>query len=221
MNGLCPYCRTPLEAEDEVVNCPACNTPHHQACVAENGGCTVFGCSQAPVDEVKVSVSAQDLAPRPVAPAAPVPESVPHFNPHSIYNLAASPAEPPAADPLQPIPPPPRSAGTGVPPPPLPPGSVLIPQPGPVPVMFGGYVPPMMPDPYGYIPRKNRVVFVLLAIFLGCFGGHNFYAGYTRRAILQLCITIFTCSIGAIVIWIWAIVEACTVDHDNDGLAFV
>lgn len=227
MNGLCPYCRTPLEAEDEVVSCPACNTPHHAACVAENGGCTVFGCSQAPVDDPKISVSAQDLTPQTVAPAAaPAPAAAQHSNPHSIFNLNAPPADPPAPDPAPPQPaPPPRAGGTGVPPPPLPAGSVPIPQAGPlsapVPVMFAGYGAPIPPDPYSYAIRKNRVVFVLLAIFLGSFGAHNFYAGYTKRAILQLCITIFSCAVGSLVIWIWAIVEACTVNHDNLGLEFI
>jgi TM2 domain-containing membrane protein YozV len=228
MNGLCPYCRAPLEGEDEVVSCPACNTPHHTACVAENGGCTVFGCSQAPVDDVKISVSAQDLSLRPAAPiaapiAAPMAAPVPYSNPYSILGLETPRPEPPAADsaPAQPPPPSPRNGGTGVPPPPLPPGSAPIPQPGPVPVMFSGYGAPIPPDPYNFAIRKNRVVYVLLAIFLGTFGAHNFYAGYMKRAILQLCITVLTCSVGGIVIWIWAIVEACTVNHDDNGLEFV
>jgi TM2 domain-containing membrane protein YozV len=230
MTQLCPYCRTPLEAEDEVVSCPACNTPHHQACVAENGGCTVFGCSQAPVDDVKISVSAQDLSLRPIAPviapmvapiAASTAASVPYSNPHSILGLESPRPEPPLADPAPAQPAPPPRGGTGVPPPPLPPGSVPFPQPGPVPAMFAGYAPPFTPDPYSYAIRKNRVVYVLLAIFLGSFGAHNFYAGFTKRAILQLCISIFTCGVGGLLIWIWAIVEACTVDHDDDGLEFI
>lgn len=85
--------------------------------------------------------------------------------------------------------------------------------------MFSGYG--TAPAAAGYVVRKNRVVFVLLAVFLGALGAHNFYAGYTRRAGLQLCITLFTCSIGGILIWIWAIVEACTVYRDDDGVDFI
>jgi TM2 domain-containing membrane protein YozV len=73
---------------------------------------------------------------------------------------------------------------------------------------------------YDYAPRKSRVVFVLLAVFLGAFGGHNFYAGYAKKGTIQICITLFTCFYGSFVSWIWAIVEACTVTHDDDGVVF-
>jgi TM2 domain-containing membrane protein YozV len=79
---------------------------------------------------------------------------------------------------------------------------------------------PISPGTYDYVSRKNRVVFVLLAIFFGALGVHNFYAGYVKKAVIQLCITILTCSIGGIISWIWAIVEACTVDHDEGGIEF-
>ena len=220
MIGVCPYCRTSLEGEDEVASCPACNTPHHASCLAENGGCTVFGCSEAPADDVKVSVSAQDLRPEVATSVAARPRTA---QSHSILNLEP-PAEPPQSvdlPPAQPVPPPPRGGSTGVPPPPPPPGGAPIPRSAPVPVMFSGYGPPISPGASGYDPRKNRVVFVLLAVFLGAVGAHNFYAGYTRKAVIQLCITILTCSIGGIITWIWAVVEACTVDHDDDGVEFV
>ena len=220
MNGVCPYCCTSLEAEDEVTSCSACNTPHHAACIAENGGCTVFGCSQAPADDLKVSVSVQDLRPE-VATSVAV-----HSHPapsHSILNLEA-PAEPPqSADPrlAQPGPAPPRGGSTGVPPPPPPAGGAPISQPPALPVIFSGYGVPISPGAGGYDPRKSRVVFVLLAVFLGAVGAHNFYAGYTRKAVIQVCITVFSCSIGGIVSWIWAVVEACTVNRDDDGVEFI
>jgi len=109
----------------------------------------------------------------------------------------------------------------GVVPPPPPParfaGGGYTPYPPAYPT-FGGYMPPAASP---YLPRKSRVVFVLLAIFLGAFGGHNFYAGYTTKAIIQLCVSLLTCFAGSIVSWIWAIVEACVVNEDNDGIAFV
>ena len=85
---------------------------------------------------------------------------------------------------------------------------------------FAGYAPPPAPI-HSYEPRKSRVVFVLLAVFLGAFGGHNFYAGYVKKAVIQLCITLFSCFTGSFISWIWAIVEACMVNRDDDGIAFV
>jgi TM2 domain-containing membrane protein YozV len=72
-----------------------------------------------------------------------------------------------------------------------------------------------------YIPRRSRLTYILLGILLGAFGGHNFYAGYTKRAVIQLLLTILTCFFGAIVSWIWAIVEVCTITQDDDGVAFI
>ena len=66
---------------------------------------------------------------------------------------------------------------------------------------------------------KDRVAYVLLAVLLGC-GIHNFFAGYTSRAVTQLLICLLTCGIGGIGTWIWAIVEACTVEQDANGVRF-
>ena len=81
MTTVCPYCRTPFEPEDEVITCEACSTPHHADCYAENGGCTVFGCSKAPRDEPKISIATADLNAPPVpltaAPARPTPPPPP------------------------------------------------------------------------------------------------------------------------------------------------
>jgi len=55
MKTFCPYCRESLNP-DEAITCPGCNTPHHHDCWQENGGCTVFGCSNAPGDEPKLKI---------------------------------------------------------------------------------------------------------------------------------------------------------------------
>ena len=55
---------------------------------------------------------------------------------------------------------------------------------------------------------KSKLVAGLLAIFLGTLGIHNFYLGYTKKAVAQLLISLLTCGIGAFVVSIWAIVEA-------------
>jgi TM2 domain-containing membrane protein YozV len=90
-------------------------------------------------------------------------------------------------------------------------------------------VPPPMPgnppaSPYHAVPThhpdaKDRVAYVLLAVLIG-FGVHNFYAGYTNRALIQLLVSILTCGIGWIFMWIWGIVEACTVTQDANGVRF-
>ena len=55
---VCPYCRAPISTEDPVTVCEGCGTRHHTDCYAENGGCTIFGCSCAPAEEPKLTVSA-------------------------------------------------------------------------------------------------------------------------------------------------------------------
>lgn len=93
------------------------------------------------------------------------------------------------------------------------------------PLSFGGYNVAQHAVPAG-IPRypadsKNRTTYILLGIFLGIFGAHNFYAGYKSRAIAQLCITLLTLFFGAIVSWIWAIVEICIVDRDSRNILMI
>lgn len=68
---------------------------------------------------------------------------------------------------------------------------------------------------------KDRVAYILLGIFLGMFGAHNFYAGYTARALGQLAITLCTLFVGAIVSWIWAIVEICIIDWDSRNISMI
>jgi len=63
------------------------------------------------------------------------------------------------------------------------------------------------------------VTYVLLAVLLGI-GIHNFYAGYTTRGIIQLLVSILSCGILWFFMWIWAIIEACTVTQDANGVRF-
>jgi TM2 domain-containing membrane protein YozV len=84
-------------------------------------------------------------------------------------------------------------------------------------------VPP--PTPYAtpaashHPEAKDRVAYVLLAVLLGI-GIHNFYAGYTTRGIIQLLVSILSCGILWFFMWIWAIIEACTVTQDANGVRF-
>src|SRR5260370_6469857 len=67
---------------------------------------------------------------------------------------------------------------------------------------------------------KSRTAYIVLGVFLGAFGAHNFYAGYTGRAVGQLCLSVLTLFYLAIVSWIWAIVEICIVEKDSAGIQF-
>ena len=54
---------------------------------------------------------------------------------------------------------------------------------------------------------KNKIVAAVLAFFLGVFGVHNFYLGYTGKALFQLLGTFLSCGMLALPIAIWAFVE--------------
>ncbi len=56
-------------------------------------------------------------------------------------------------------------------------------------------------------PPKQLLVGILLGLLLGAFGAHNFYLGYTGRAVAQLLITVLTFGLGAIITGIWALIE--------------
>jgi TM2 domain-containing membrane protein YozV len=214
VNPVCPYCRTELgTAEEERLDCPGCGTPHHPECFAENGGCTVFGCSKAPLDEPKVHVTGTELNRSPaLLQPAPSPQitrtagfSILHLSgPMQPEGAQSSPGQGAPSSP----PPPPPMTGTGALPPPRPPTR--------------GVYAPLRPQDVirGAGTSKSRQVYVLLGVFLGIFGVHNFYAGYIQRAVSQLCITLLTCFWGAAVSWIWAIVEVCVISSDYDGVEF-
>jgi TM2 domain-containing membrane protein YozV len=90
-------------------------------------------------------------------------------------------------------------------------------------------VPPPMPGnspassyhaaPTHHPDAKDRVAYVLLAVLLGI-GIHNFYAGYTTRGLIQLLVSILSCGILWFFMWIWGIIEACTVTQDANGVRF-
>jgi TM2 domain-containing membrane protein YozV len=56
---------------------------------------------------------------------------------------------------------------------------------------------PVMPN------AKSKLVAGLLGIFLGGFGIHRFYLGYTGIGITQIIVTIVTCGIG----YLWGFIE--------------
>ena len=71
---------------------------------------------------------------------------------------------------------------------------------------------PMVVDPN---MQKSKMAAGLLGIFLGSFGVHNFYLGYTGKAVAQLLITVLTCGFGSIVSGIWGLVEGIMILSGN------
>ena len=67
--------------------------------------------------------------------------------------------------------------------------------------------------------NKSRVAYIVLGLFLGGLGIHNFYAGYHGKGIAQLLITLLIgwLVIPAIAVFIWVVIELCTVNVDADG----
>ena len=81
-----------------------------------------------------------------------------------------------------------------------------------------GYPQPQGVYPGSYMPTKSRVAYILLGLFLGGLGIHNFYAGRTGAGVAQLLITLCTCGYGGVITGIWALIEICTVNTDGRGI---
>lgn len=73
--------------------------------------------------------------------------------------------------------------------------------------------------PSGQEQPRSWVITVLLCLFLGVFGAHSFYAGYTKRGLIQLGLYLAGWFTTAVLIgflfWfalvIWVIVDLCMV----------
>lgn len=70
--------------------------------------------------------------------------------------------------------------------------------------------------------QKSRVAYVLLGLFLGVLGIHNFYAGFSGRGIAQLLICLLAgwLVVPIFALWIWNLVEIITVTADAQGVPF-
>jgi hypothetical protein len=115
------------------------------------------------------------------------------------------------------------------PPPPLPPSFPQNPSPAP-PLPQNNSLPstppPPPPPPHtlgtespAEVSTKSRVAFILLGVFLGGFGAHNFYIGRTGRAVTQLllCLFLFWTIIAPVAVGIWVIVELITTERDSEN----
>ncbi len=75
---------------------------------------------------------------------------------------------------------------------------------------------------YGQKGDKSKLAAGLLGIFLGSLGVHNFYLGYTTKAVIQLVLSILSCGTLAIVSEIWGLIEGIMIltgkiDRDGNG----
>ena len=55
--------------------------------------------------------------------------------------------------------------------------------------------------------QKSKIAAGILGILVGSFGIHNFYLGYTGKAVAQLLLTLLTCGVGSFISGIWGLVE--------------
>lgn len=73
----------------------------------------------------------------------------------------------------------------------------------------------------GYLqPPRQLLIVVVLALFAGLFGLHNFYLGHTHRGLTQLLVTVCTLGIAAPFVWIWAVVELILIVTRSGSYAF-
>ncbi len=83
------------------------------------------------------------------------------------------------------------------------------------------------PIPSG-MPAASRLVYIVLAIFLGVFGVHNFVIGLTGRGAAQLAlggigIVFLPCTAGlsfilVLAAFIWSIIDIVTITADSKGV---
>ena len=74
-----------------------------------------------------------------------------------------------------------------------------------------------------YSEQKSRVAAGILGILLGTFGVHNFYLGFTGKAVAQLLITLLTCGFGSAISGIWGLIEGImiltgSINTDANGI---
>jgi TM2 domain-containing membrane protein YozV len=207
------------EASPPKIFCTACGMPHHEDCYIENGGCTVFGCKRAPADEPKLQVSQSDLS----AVSVPAQQYAPiaqQYAPMAQQPVMQQPAPMQGYQPSRYSGPLGLSQAAATAPAQVPNAASNPPQPAP-PAAYASAAPVFASAAPSYAStHKSRTSYIVLGIFLGSLGIHNFYAGYTGRAVGQLCLTVLTLGYLGIVSWIWAIIEICTVEKDSTGLRF-
>ena len=84
------------------------------------------------------------------------------------------------------------------------------------------------PAPAAFVVQpqpKSRLAAGLLAILIGHLGIHNFYLGFTNKAVAQLLISVLSCGFLLFVSWVWAVIEGIMIltdkiNTDANGIPF-
>ena len=81
-----------------------------------------------------------------------------------------------------------------------------------------GYQQPYYNPNMAGAPLKSKMAAGLLGIFLGGFGVHNFYLGFTSKAVIQIVVSLLTCGMGSL----WGFIEGIliltgSINTDADG----
>jgi len=194
VNPICPYCRTEVgDAEGEPQGLPGCGTPHHADCFAEMAAAPFLDAADAPSDEAKVTVAGTDLmgnvVTRQTATPTPAPVSRPGLSLGAGYTTFPAPSMKRRKLRRNPL----RTLGA-------------LRSPAAIGDLHG---PSASSRPAPYVasaPARWCTTFHRAAEdpgnlratgnFPGGLGIHNFYAGYIKKATVQLCITVLTCFTG-------------------------
>ena len=86
-------------------------------------------------------------------------------------------------------------------------------------VRRGGQVDKQAVRKVDLISDSSRFIYIILALFLGLLGIHNFYAGHTSAGLWQLLGTLLLgwTLIVPLIILIWVIIEIFSQDMDGQG----
>jgi len=57
VGAVCPICQSGVKKGEGVVTCPDCDQVHHRECWVDVGGCSTYGCRQAPAAKEKEEVA--------------------------------------------------------------------------------------------------------------------------------------------------------------------
>jgi len=93
-------------------------------------------------------------------------------------------------------------------------------QPTGAPQSSGYQTPQGYQQPYaqvGPVGTKSKLAAGLFGIFLGSLGVHNFYLGYTGKAVTQLLITVLSLGVLSAISAIWGLVEGILIIASQPG----
>lgn len=81
---------------------------------------------------------------------------------------------------------------------------------------FVQYAPGLVAQPVYNLPVKSRSAYIVLGLFLGFLGLHNFYAGYIAKGVAQLLITLILgwLILPLVFMFVWVLIDLFTVTHD-------